>query len=256
MKFLVRVASCAAIIGIGASSVVPAAAGDLDRPAIANYGARDWSGLYVGVSAGEMSTSDIGGGFVFPAAAGNSFIVPGNTKFTGGGHIGIQHQMGNFVFGVEGGFKHRFGSDFASTPGLGNAPPVGCNAATVFSCQARLDEVWQGGGRLGYATNNLLFYGIGGVARADIQTQAQTIATGALLAQGTGTHTGWYGGGGVEWAFNKNVILGLEYTHYDFNTQVHDTGGNSRFVSANADSVMGRLSFKLGREPVAHEPLK
>ena len=96
----------------------------------------------------------------------------------------------------------------------------------------------------------------GGVARANIHTQAQTIASGALLAQVSNTHNGWYVGGGVEWALSKIVILGVEYTHYDFDSKIHDVGANSRFVSADADSVMCRLSFKLGREPMVPEPLK
>jgi outer membrane immunogenic protein len=195
-----------------------------------------------------MGTGDIGGPFVFPAAPGNSFIVGGDSKAIAGMHLGIQHQMGNFVLGVEGGFRTSLSDGFASSAGLGNAPPIGCNAATVFNCQGRIANIQQIGPRLGWAQNNWMVYGTGGFARAEIMTQATTIATGVPLAQASQHHDGRFAGGGVEYALTPGIILGVEYTHYQFDTVTHDIGGNSRFVSADADTVMARLSLKLGRE--------
>ena len=243
-----------AIAGMS-SSAARADGSDEARYASSPALAYNWSGIYFGGNAGWMRTKDIGGGFVFPAATGNSFIVPGESRTAYGGQMGFQHQFSNLVVGVEGGFKETLGG-FASTPGLGNAPPIGCNAATVFTCEARLKHIEQIGGRLGWASNNWLFYGTGGWALADIATQARTIATGVALAQDEKHHHGNFFGGGIEWAAHKNIILGVEYTHYSFSSQIHDIGGNSRFVSTDADTVTARLSVKFGPEPVVYQPLK
>ena len=224
------------------------------RPAIAQ--GYNWTGIYVGGDLGAIRTGDIGGGFVFPAAPGNSFITPGDTRGVAGAHVGAQYQFSNLVVGIEGAVKYSLRGGFASTPGLGNAPPVGCNAATAFTCEARLSYIEQLGGRLGWAKNNWLIYGTGGVARTIIETQARTIATGIPLAMGSSDHKGWFAGGGVEYALSQSVILGAEYTHYKFGTETHDLGANSRFVSADADAITARLTFKLGPAERSYEPLK
>ena len=73
-----------------------------------------------------------------------------------GGQIGIQHQFGNFVLGVEGTLTVAFQDDYAST-----ACP---NPA--FTCALRFDDVITIGPRLGWAMGKWMPYLTGGYASA------------------------------------------------------------------------------------------
>jgi outer membrane immunogenic protein len=210
----------------------------------------NWSGVYVGINAGEMS-GDISGSL--PTAPGFPFNVDLGSRFVFGGHIGYQHQIGNFVLGVEGGYTDT-GNRWSSNP-------AGPDCANVFPCQARMDGIWQVGGRLGYAVDRWMVYGTGGFAATDVGTRS---APGIEVA--SATHNGWFIGGGTEFALTKNLILGVEYLHYDFNAQTQNTdpatnpGGVCplfcvRRIDPDADIVRARLSVKFGRDE-DYRPLK
>jgi outer membrane immunogenic protein len=247
-KLLIGAIAAAAIVAgpaLAADMPVKAAA----QPVVA--APYNWTGVYSGGEIGWLGTKDIGGPFVFPAAPGNSFIAPAMNGAAYGGYLGVQYQWDRIVIGFEGGVRSLFNDGFSSTAGLGNAPPIGCNAAVVFACQGSVKYVWQYGPRLGWAFDKFLVYGTGGWAGAKINTQALTIATGTLLAQAGNYHNGWFAGGGLEWAAytvtpGLDVVLGLDYTHYEFDTRIDDIGGNSRFVSTKADAVLARVALKVG----------
>lgn len=209
-----------------------------------------WTGVYAGGSIGWLGTANIGGPFNIPAAPGNSFIAPGIDGGVYGGFLGVQYQWDRLVLGVEGGARRLFNNNFTSTPGLGNAPPVGCNAAAAFSCQGQISTIYQIGPRLGWAFyDKLLVYGTGGYAKTDISTQAITNATGAPLAFGTDSHPGWFAGGGLDYAVfsyqSTSGVVGIDYNHYEFEARNHNFGINGRLVSTTADSVTARFSLKL-----------
>jgi opacity protein-like surface antigen len=217
----------------------------------------NWGGVYLGVQAGWMGTSDIGGPFVIPAAPGNSFFAKGEDTGIVGAHAGIQHQFGGVIVGLEAAFIGTLNNGYASSAGLGNAPPIGCNAATTFNCQARVSDIARFGGRLGWGFGNWMAYGGAGVAYTETTTRALTIATGAPTSSISSVLPGWYAGGGFEYGVTGNVTVGLEYTHYEFDKtgfDDHVTPGNSRRVSFDADSVTARLTFKSGARDVV--PLK
>jgi outer membrane immunogenic protein len=80
------------------------------------------------------------------------------------------------------------------------------------------------GPRLGFAYSNLLFYGTGGWAHADIDSRA-TLNAGAIPLFDAGNHhNGWFAGGGVEMLVDKNVFLGIEYKHLALDTETHCAG--------------------------------
>ena len=103
-----------------------------------------------------------------------------------------------------------------------------------------------------------MVYGQGGYARAEIDTQTSHCAD-RSFAVASATHGGWYAGVGGEYAVLDNLILGIDYKHYEFDYEQHNcnralvscTVVDLRNVSAKVDSVMGRVSFKFNPWPTA-----
>lgn len=77
-------------------------------------------------------------------------------------------------------------------------------------------------GRVGYAVNNLLFYGTGGYAGAGI---GQGIYDNAhnVIASSSSTRSGWTAGGGLEWGFAPNWSAKFEWLYMKFNTVALNT---------------------------------
>jgi outer membrane immunogenic protein len=233
MKKLVLAAS------ILAASAVSAFAADMPAriakapvvPPVVTY---DWSGIYVGGAVGGAWHDTAGNFYNFPPflwGTGNS-----DTALIYGGFAGIQKQWGNFVLGIEGGYN-ALDNGFNTT---GSAGLIG--------------------GRLGYAWNRFMVYGQGGYAQADIDTQHLVNATGVTLDHAGASHGGWYAGVGFEYAVLDNLILGVDYKHYEFDSKQHNCnlalascGGAALFrnVDADVDAVMARLSYKFNPWPTA-----
>ena len=109
--------------------------------------------------------------------------------------------------------------------------------------------------RVGYAWNNWLFYGKGGLAAGGIDVSTARLSGGGIGAalSASQQRAGWTAGAGVEWAYASNWIAGLEYDYVDFGTQnfagaTSDNAGLGRFVSENVrvkySEVLGRISYK------------
>ena len=130
-----------------------------------------------------------------------------------GGQIGIQHQFGNFVLGIEGTLTVAFQDDHAST-----ACP---NPA--FTCAARFDDVLTIGPRLGWAMGKWMPYLTGGYANAafDAEDVAQYRERQSPI-EDRERHSGWYIGGGVDMAVSHGWTIGLEYRHYEFDNATYN----------------------------------
>jgi outer membrane immunogenic protein len=253
MKKLVLAAS------ILAASAMSAFAADMPAriakapvaPPVVTY---DWSGIYVGGAVGGA----------WHDTAGDFFNTPGFLWHTGnsdtaliyGGFAGIQKQWGNFVLGIEGGYN-ALDNGFNTSPGTG-LPGSGCGYPVTFSCQSRVNDIWYIGGRVGYAWNRFMVYGQGGYAQADIDTQTLVNATGATFDHAGASHGGWYAGVGAEYAVLDNLIIGIDYKHYEFDSKQHNCNlalascfGPTVFrnVDADVDAVMARLSYKFNPWP-------
>jgi outer membrane immunogenic protein len=221
--------------------------------------AYNWSGLYSVTTAGGAWWNVDGDYVVGPTDHHNT---SGN-KFLLGSAYGLQYQWNNWVVGVEAGYTGLFNSDFESTV----SPSADCLASVANrTCESRIRNYWQAGGRLGYAWNNWMAFASGGYANGRIQTQTFVTSAPATLTSFTSErHGGWYAGGGLEvfvghWLWS-DTILGVEYQHIEFDTRRHldvlgTTGINNRDVSATMDVVQARLTFKynlgaLGAGPVS-----
>jgi outer membrane immunogenic protein len=206
----------------------------------------NWSGLYFGVHSGwQWSSIDVG----FPAF-GTAFAVDHDSPVVGG-HIGIQHQFGQIVLGVEGNLT----SSYQNNPGSDRCPAAG------FTCSARFEDVLTVGPRIGWAAGKWMPYITGGYANARFNGWGRVTATGLSVEEAGSRLSGWYIGGGVEMAMSHGWSVGLEYRHYDFGDRTepgHTPAG--AFVEpwrfdATTDTITARVSWRLGR-PETLVPLK
>lgn len=166
-------------------------------------------------------------------------------------------------------------------------------AETKFNSWRRAETNWNGylGGHLGFAWWRLLFYGNGGAAFTDLRLTStdrahtdffeecdmmivdgcdggsfvsqpnQDQIDGTFLGGVTNTKgaseddvvTGWYAGGGLQYALNDVVRVGVEYRHCDFGDKTlnfHSSGpvfpGRTNF-DLESDQVTFRVNIMLGR---------
>ena len=210
-----------------------------------------WNGIYVGANAGWQWTDYTSELVGFPGLNVNDAVNTG----IAGLHVGVQHQFGNFVLGLEGSYSGTGGSGFSdgtiapSGDCLG-APPGGPG----FTCQAKLTSLFMIGPRLGWSpSDQWLLFATGGWAKGHLSDRV--LFGGNTVGSTSRSHDGWYLGGGIEYALTRNWSIGVEYTHIDFNTGFHceiaTLGGcaasEARNASAETDIVRARLTLTLGR---------
>ena len=88
-------------------------------------------------------------------------------------------------------------------------------------------------------------YFTGGYANGSLRFNAQS----AGITEEAVLLGGYYIGGGVDWALTRNWIVGVEYSYYDFGSEIvacsTTTGFSERIRFAlRKDNVMARLSYK------------
>ena len=225
-----------------------------------------WSGIYLGVNAGvswENYSSDYKR--FSPADPEAPRYSSSETSGLLGGHVGIQHQLGRIVVGVEGSWSGNgpFSNDFHGQKCF----PTG--GGPDYHCEARMNSFFTVGPRLGVTHNNMMFYLTGGYASGQIQSREydpQNLAV-TVPAQGiekwkwAARHDGWFVGGGAEMMLRDRWVLGLEYLHIDLDTATHYkpiSPSLTRAIDGEADIVRLRLSYKFGRGDGGHtdQPLK
>ena len=209
------------VIAIGAS--IPAHAADMavkapppSVPVVAPY---DWSGLYLGGNFGGAWTS---GSLNIP---GNNFYG-GLTEFIGGGQVGYNFQVGNFLYGVEGTFDWAT-FDHPTLP----IPTLGSVSQHWIATAA---------GRFGVVADKWLVYGkLGG---GWVHSTAEVNAFGQTW-NGSSTKGGWLVGAGLEYGFKPHWTVGLEY---DFLSLANWTSATVPAVSLNRDvqMVMAKINYK------------
>lgn len=194
-----------------------------------------WSGFYLGGQIGyQWGTSDpfITGGGVGSQPA---YSVYGGV---GGGHLGFNWQVSQFVFGVEG--------DVEGTTYTGETLSAGGN----FWNRTRYDIEGSVRGRVGWAWDRILFYGTGGVAFASIENSAPPVLGGPSNAATTG-RAGWTAGGGVEFAVDPNWTVRAEYRYTDYGAYDFPLGGTGFFVHEHErdNRIEGGFSYKFDLFP-------
>jgi opacity protein-like surface antigen len=219
-----------AVTGLSMGSGQIASAADLPvkapvykAPAIAPI--YDWNGFYVGGHFGWGWGHDDNEGFLrdaqgpFPAGDPQGGFPFNLSGVMGGGQIGFNYTAWpHIVLGIE--------------ADLSAANIKNTTSKTTFFGTAvqdtKVDALGTVRGRIGYAFNEWLVYGTGGVAWVhgnivNTQTTSPTIFSGPVgqTETWTSTRTGWTAGGGVEYGITRNWTAKLEYLYMDFGNTNH-----------------------------------
>ena len=214
-----------------------------------------WTGFYVGLNAGAAfggnrggitPTGNFGNAALFPAANLGALAAIGNgnngngARFTGGGQIGYNYQIGSFVMGIETDLNF-----IASSNGSGNAVvlPValGGPGNTTVTFARGSNNKWFGTlrPRLGFAVDRALFYVTGGLSYGGGNGSGSvTIANAAgptaiFTSNGGGNKVGYVLGGGIEYAVTNNWIMRGEYLY------IGRSGGGRTYVAPVAAPGFG-----------------
>lgn len=246
MRKVVLVALCFSAVTAGFSGGAQVSAADLgdwrsdrsykDEPVYVPRYPFSWTGFYVGANVGygfgdSSSFADTGEGFA---------IHPGG--WVGGLQGGYNWQYDRFMTGVEIDLGVLGADD-------------GQSSATAFT------DTEYGGygaltGRLGMVEDRWLFYLKGGLAFASIENRAGIVAGGVItdLTEKDEMRLGWTVGGGVEYAFQPNWSMKVEYMYMDFGDDTsrgltgdifhHDNELHAVKVGVNYRLMPGRVPLR------------
>ena len=201
-----------------------------------------WTGVYLGLNAGGvmqsrqtvattgLDTYDQTGiftGDAFARSAASSIGLGGSAGFIGGGQIGYNYQIENFVLGFETDFQGTTAGGGGMAAGAGfdgtTTPPT--TPLTLTRAETALINFGTVRARAGYlVTPTLLAYVTGGFAYGQTHVGATLFSvdtSGLFPGRGAGAtsygsvHGGWTAGAGVEWMFWPQWSAKLEYLYYD-----------------------------------------
>jgi len=204
-------------------------------PLLAPMPVYNWTGFYVGGNIGGLwGNADISG----PGGE----VSGTKSGFVGGGQIGYDYQIGEWVIGIRNMFD---GTSLTNSETFGG--PL-----TGFITNGNLHWFDTLTGRAGYLVQpNVLLYAQGGVAFVN---RSQSV-TGPLGASGeiSNNTTGWTVGGGVEWMFVPHWSAFLEYNYMDFGTSSGTVigpvgtacaGGCSFNVKGTSSDILVGVNYK------------
>ncbi|MBB3972353.1 outer membrane protein [Hansschlegelia beijingensis] len=170
-----------------------------------------WTGPYIGIQGGySWGDTNIGG--IKP----KGFVV--------GGYAGYNYQFDNspVVVGIETDFNY---ADIDDKSG-------GVKAQTRWNGATRA--------RLGYAFENFLVYGAGGIAYADRKVRV------AGFGKDSKTAVGWTVGGGLEYAATDNVSVRADYRYADYGKDSFSFSGARGRADYSEHRVMAGVAYKFG----------
>jgi outer membrane immunogenic protein len=240
--------ACAAFVAAGLALSGTARATDLYVPETPEYAPLAlWTGFYVGGHIGGAfgdidvtDTYDYTGDPIKDSNFGASGLLTGV-------QIGYNIQNGNFVYGIEAdlGYMKLSGNKTTDLPGPDD-DDSGLGLTGKYSAEGGIYGDLTA--RLGYATDNVLFYVKGGGAflNADftgnyVGDNCTTIGTcgnsnkPSTFDFETGdTLLGWTVGVGVEYALSASWSLKVEYQHFDFSAASLDHNGTFCFKKGKA----------------------
>jgi outer membrane immunogenic protein len=178
------------LAGVGAAADLTVKA----RPA-AIY---NWTGCYGGIHFGSLFEQQDWGAF-------------GSDHDTGvvlGGQLGCNYQVSSWVFGVQG--------DLAWSDAGGSH---GDQVFLSLTDEWKTKSLGSMTGRIGYAFDQLLVYGKGGIAWRNNTYTTSNTTTGATFSTASDTSSGWTLGGGFEHNVTNTITMFIEYDFYDFGTK-------------------------------------
>ena len=170
--------------------------------------------------------------------------------FSAGMLAGYNWEMSGFVLGAEADFNY-LGFSSSKKNNVSDVmsqvlAPENTNASDTID----YDSNWFGTvrARLGYAIDNVLIYGTGGIAYGKMDvTQNLTASNGSESAswQGStgGWNMGWTVGGGVEYGIDR-WTLGAEYLYVDLGSYDWRAQGNVNLANATVQDDWSQVNMK------------
>lgn len=238
-------AAVGVLVGVSAASAT-----DLPTPSrvyvkapVAADPAYDWSGIYIGGHVGAIWARSrvLDNGVLTESGAATDGVV-------GGILAGYNWQTGSVVLGAEG----DFGWSNARGHGTVVVPPpppvvVVVPAPVIPDGPNTYNLRWDSHlvGKAGFASGQWLAFATGGLAIAGFDFQEGVAPDAPRPNSISKTYAGFSVGGGVEYAFTRNLIGRLQYIYDDFGGKnyVAVDGGTYR-VNLTSQTLRGALSWK------------
>lgn len=239
MKFVVSSITMASVLALG---VVAAQAADLTyepAPVVEAPAAFNWTGFYIGVHGGVAA-----GDFKYPIGVGLGDTINLNGELEqdasggfGGAQIGYNWQFNpNWVIGIE--------ADIAASSYEGKVS-ANFNGGNL---EAGSEVEWFGTvrARLGYAYDNLLLYGTGGLAYGDVKSSISGNIIGNIDESISDSSTGWTVGAGFEYGITQNITLKTEYLYVDLGNQtLYSASEGGSFINVESETKFHTLKAGL-----------
>jgi len=185
----------------------------------------NWTGCYIGANIGgawgNINATDVTTG---------ASISPRNSGFAGGGQVGCDYQMNQWVVGIR---------NIIDGTSISNGATIsdGVISGTVNSHLHWFDALTA---RAGYLVQpNVLLYGQGGAAWTSWDVTAFNAAGAQVGEISGGNRTGWTVGAGAEWMFAPHWSVFVEYNFMGFGSRSAATtacvGARCALISAKSD---------------------
>ncbi len=224
--------AAAALLSLAGSGGALAADLAVKAPAASLASTCAWCGFYVGGNAGyawgrnnESSVFSTPAPFLDVDAAAVSTAGSPRLKadgFTGGLQAGYNWRSGAVLFGAEADFNafNLRGSTSGTFPFPSTLPGGPIGPPTSFftaATSASSDWLFTARSRLGWANDNWLLYGTGGLAVANVKVNQTIGLLGgfAETASVSSTRVGWTVGAGVEYMVTRDWSVKGEYLYVD-----------------------------------------
>lgn len=192
------------------------------------YAEQNWSGPYIGLIAGvnRIKTKDTIPNY-------DPSVIPDitSTNFAGGFKAGYNYQINSkYLLGIEGNLIFTPGSRSESLTG-------GSNSETYSVKQNHIINVAV---KAGYISDKFLPYVKAGYSNTRLSDLNYLYWTeGAKKSN----HSGLLLGLGIDYAFTDKIILGVEYTHTNYEDKSFMYGGPNTLKPKNSN-ILGSLSYK------------
>ncbi len=241
-RFVLALLSATAVGAVSANAADLPVKAPPPVPVVTVY---NWTGCYVGAHLGggwaNTSWTNTANTTAFGDMSAGDNLSETNGGFIGGGQLGCNYQMQNFVFGIEGTLAGSTIKGDTNNTVFGAADDVFTNEVTVIATVV---------GRLGYAWDNWLVYAKGGYAGGEVKfSVSDSVAPSTGAGSDSSWQSGWTVGGGVEYGLTRNWIFGLEYNYLDLGTTNYQVSGSAATsyafdVKTHIHEVVARVSYK------------
>jgi outer membrane immunogenic protein len=174
-----------------------------------------WTGIYIGGQVGYAwgtGRNQFNGfdPFFAPGVSLNNSVGGTPNGVIGGGNVGFNYQINQWVFGLEG---------TVDGTSLSNTAVATFPDGSTLTANSTADIQGSVRGRLGVAWDRALIYATGGVAFGGFNTNLSLSAPNVPFFASrsvSNTRVGWTVGGGIQYAVTNNWSIRAEYRFTDF----------------------------------------